>query len=97
MSDTNDRPEGMVEMSLGTVTGEELLLAGYEALRNSLAAAIAQIVTTDVAQAKALYAQITHDVDIERARFILAMRDAAVVEGEIEKGEQDGDTETSDS
>lgn len=72
----NDDGETL-ELNLGEVTGEELLLGGYEALKTVLAASVAQLTATDQANAKAIFAALANDIDVERARFIIAMREQA--------------------
>jgi hypothetical protein len=72
-----------MEINLGEVTGEELLVGGYEAIKHVFAAAIAQLTATDQAQAKAIFAALANDCDVERAKFILQMREASEIEGEV--------------
>lgn len=69
-----ERDGEVMEINLGEVTAEEILIGSYEALKLVLAASIAQLTTEDPLQAKSIFSAIANDCDVQRARFIQAMR-----------------------
>jgi hypothetical protein len=81
------------DINLGPVTFEEMVVGSYEALKMVFAASVAQLTTTDIGAARSLYEQMCTDIDLQRARFIEAMRldIADVVEAEVEAEATDAD------
>lgn len=88
---TEDRPEvdrkDMVEISM-----LDLVESGYEALKVTFSAALAQMMGGDPLMAKQVFVRLTNDVDAERQRFIemkaaLAAEVEAIQEDDIQDGE----------